>query len=392
MKFCPEKFVRSRKGILIILLLVLASIILGYVHGSFYPVSLPNSLQCKDGESLIGYRGEEVEIVVRMVNSTHPIVGELTLFYDQPNGLVIGDAFTNSSGHAVLHWGVPSDYNLGATIIKAYCPQRPDTIPVYVNLLIKSRTSFGNLTYPTIAYPREYLVIEVNLLDNNNCSIPSQIVRLYDSQNTCLNSSVTDIFGHCTLFWQVPQSITLGQGSFRIKFEGSEVYDPVESGFNVTFVPPPSKIVLIALNATQVKPNEPIRITVKINSSDPLFSVRINGYELQRVGGDTWTGIITAHSSPGKYMLTVTVYYNGVQCANDSSTYYIVGGEASELPATSLLLLLLIFSRDNSFGERFVFIAPISGLAVACAFIAWKRRERHPDFATDYTGSGEYSP
>lgn len=381
MKFCPEKFVGSRKGILIILLLVLVLIILGCAHGSFYPVSLTNSLQCKDGESLIGYRGEEVEIVVRMVNSTHPIVGELTLFYDQPNGLVIGDAFTNSSGHAVLHWGIPPDYNLGATIIKAYCPQRPDTIPVYVNLLIKSRTSFGNLTYPTIAYPREYLVIEVNLLDNNNCSIPNQIVRLYDSQNTSLNSSITDTFGHSILFWQIPQNITLGQNSFRIKFEGSMIYDSVESGFNVTFVPPAAEIVSITLNATQVKPNEPICITVKINSSDPLFSVRINEYELQKAGENTWIGIVNAHSSPGKHILTVTVYYNGVQCAKDSSTYYMVERESLEFPAS----LLLLFSKDNSFGERFIFFAPISALAMVSAFIAWKRRDRHPDFSRDYT-------
>ncbi|MGQ9722483.1 MAG: hypothetical protein ACUVXA_14315 [Candidatus Jordarchaeum sp.] len=195
-------------------------------------------LSGKDEDFRICYRGEYTIITVRMQNSTDPIIGELTLFHDELNSLLIGGAYTNSSGYAVLNWSIRDDYNLGLTTIKATCPNRPDTVPVYTDLLIKAGTFFENLTYPPEAFPGEYLTVEADLRDNINNSISDQQVHLIDQQNISLTESPTDVQGHCILSWLIPYDFIPGLYSFRIVFEGNPIYASTKEEFNVTILPP----------------------------------------------------------------------------------------------------------------------------------------------------------
>ena len=236
----------------------------------------------KDGIGQVCYRGENTTITVRMVNSTDPIVGELTLFYDEYNGLLIGGEYTNSSGYAVLHWSVPEDYHLGQTTIKASCPNRPDAIPVYTDLFIKSKTNFENLTYPLSVYPGEKLVVEAILVDNNNSSIPNQRVYLKDYQNDSLNESFTDTLGRFSLSWEVPLDTPVGPWRFRVRFEENQSYASTEAEIIVNISPPPIMVKSITLNGTRVAPNTPILVTVEVSEDNPLISVRINDYQLKR--------------------------------------------------------------------------------------------------------------
>lgn len=337
----------------------------------------------KDGIGQVCYRGENTTITVRMVNSTDPIVGELTLFYDEYNGLLIGGGYTNSSGYAVLHWGVPEDYHLGQTTIKASCPNRPDAIPVYADLFIKSKTNFENLTYPLSVYPGEKLVVEAILVDNNNSSIPNQRVYLKDYQNDSLNESFTDTLGRFSLSWEVPLDTPVGPWRFRVRFEENQSYASTEAEIIVNISPPPIMVKSITLNATRVEPNTPILVTVEVSEDNPLISVRINDYQLEKVGRTIWRGIIEASSQPGKYTLSVIIYYNGTTYVNGSNTCYIVEGEAQSFPAGVFLLFLTVENTD--FTTELIVLAPVSAVAVVSAAITWKGRKRQPIFSRDYT-------
>jgi hypothetical protein len=360
-----------------------------YQHSICYtPNFLTGSVWSKDENPQICYRGEDTVITVRMLNSSGPIVGESTYFYDQLSELLIAIKITNSSGYAVLEWAIPPDYPLGETTIIAKCRNRPDAIPVYTDILVKARTVFENLTHPTSVYTRDKLVVEVNLRDNNNSTIPNQQVQLYNYQNVSLNESTTDMFGHCILSWEIPLDMAPGLYSFKIKFEGTPIYGSTESEFNVTILSLPLEIVSIALNSTRVKPNTPILVNVEINYDDPLVSVKINDYFLEKAEGNTWKGTINSPSIPGKYSLNVIVYYNGTQRINDSSTYYIVEEEALDLSAATFLLFSLgsLFSTKNdSHTLAITILSPISAIAIISATMAWKKKKQQPRFSRDYT-------
>nr|MDO8079121.1 hypothetical protein [Candidatus Freyarchaeota archaeon] len=350
----------------------------------------------KDENPQVCYRGEDTIITVRMLNSSDPIIGEQTFFYDQSNDMLIGIELTNSSGYAVLDWGIPHDYPLGLTTIRAICPNRPDAIPVYTDLFVKAKTVFENLTYPTSVYTGEYLVVEVDLLDNSNNTISNQQVHLYDYQNTNLTQSTTDTFGHCVLSCEIPTDMVPGLYSFKVKFEDAQLYNSTEREFNVTVLSQALEIVSITLNSTRVKPNTPILVNVEINRYDALISVKINDSLLEKTEGNSWEGTINSPSMPGKYLLNVIVYYNGTQRINDSSTYYIVEGEALDFSAGTLFFIvdLLLFSIENdSLTNEIILLSPVSALAIISAAIAWKKKKRQPSFSRDYTleGSSNFS-
>ncbi|MGQ9722617.1 MAG: hypothetical protein ACUVXA_14995 [Candidatus Jordarchaeum sp.] len=368
--------------ILSFITLILVLMLIICQHQICYTTNLFNSSLSKDGDLQIAYRGENTIITVRMLNSSDPIIGELTLFYDQLNDILIGGEFTNSSGYAVLDWSIPPDYPLGQTCIRAYCPNRPDAI-IDVDLLIKSKTVFENLTHPTSAHPEEYLLVGVNLMDNNNNSIPDQQVNLYDYQNTSIAESITNTFGYCNLSWEIPYDMVLGIYTFEIRFEGNELYDPVESEFNVTIIGSSLEIISINLNATVVKPNTPISVTVEITDDNPLILVKINGVMLEKADGTTWRATIIAPSDPGKYFLNVIVYYNETPCVNNSDTYFIVKGETLDLSKGAFLLFLN--NDESTLGRNLTFLYPISALAIISAIVAWKKKKRHPSFSRDYT-------
>ncbi|MFB0562399.1 MAG: hypothetical protein ACETWM_14435, partial [Candidatus Lokiarchaeia archaeon] len=251
-----------------------------------------------------------------MLNSTDPIIGELTLFYDESNGILIGGEFTNSSGYAVLNWGIPPDYNLGPTIIKATCPNRPDAIPVYTDLLIKSKTAFENLTYPELIHPEEYLVVEADLRDNINGSLPDQSVYLYDYQNSSLAESTTDMLGHCTLSWTVPSDMVPGLYRFKIKFEGGQLYESTEDGFNVTI-----KGITFFENLTHLESAYPeeclvVEVDLRDNNYSPLSGQIIYLYNYQNtslnesitdaLGHCMLSWMIPSDTAPGLYSFRVS--------------------------------------------------------------------------------------
>ncbi|MEX2724338.1 MAG: hypothetical protein Q6367_010630, partial [Candidatus Freyarchaeota archaeon] len=271
--------------ILVLIVVITSTLYLTPQISHFYSFPTPQSFNDKDYQ--ICYRGEPVTLIALMQNETHPIVGELAEFKDIANGQMIGFAYTNSSGHAVLEWGIPNNYTLGLTVINVSCPSRPDAIPVYIDLLIKARTTFVNLTYTTSAYPGEILIVEADLKDNINNTLPDQQIHLLDHQNVSLNVSATDLFGHCVLSWLVPSGLTPGVYDFYLRFEGNQTYGSAESVFNVTVLPRYLD-VSVTLNATFVKPNEPIYVVVEVSSSDPLVSVRIDGFLLEKAGATSW--------------------------------------------------------------------------------------------------------
>ncbi len=385
MKLHYKKIINNKKmgRILPLLIFILIFMLVLYQYNTWNTTSYPNGLLSKDSDSQICYRGENTIITVRMLNSTDPIIGELTLFYDQTNGLLIGGEYTNSSGYAVLNWSIPPDYPLGLTNISASCPNRPDAIPVYVDLLIKSKTFCENLTYPVSAYPEEYLVVEVDLRDNNNDSISNQQINLYDYQNTSLAASITNESGHCTLSWEIPFDIVPGLYRFEIKFEGNQLYSPAENEFNVTILTTSIEIISINLNTTRVKPNMPILVTVEITDDNPLITVKINETQLEKTDGTIWQGTIISPSVPGKYLLNVVAYFNETQYTNDSSTYFIVEGEALDFSAGTFLLFFN--NSDDSLTRELTVLTPISAMAIISAVVAWKKRNRQPSFSRDYT-------
>ena len=368
--------------IILVLILVITFTLCTTPH-IFYFYSFPTHQHLNYKDYQICYRGEPVTLIARIQNETDPIVGELALFYDTTNGMMIGGAYTNSSGYAVLEWGIPNNHSLGLAIINASCPSRPDAIPVYIDLFIKARTNFGNLTHTTSAYPGEILIAEADLRDDANSSLPDQLVCLFNHQNVSLNASATDSSGHCVLSWLVPSGLAPGVYSFYLRFEGNQTYGSAESVFNVTTLPRDLKIVSVILNATFVKPNELIYVVVEISSSDPLVSVRIDGFLLEKASETSWIGAINASSQPGRHVLSVVVYYNGVECINDSATYYV--GEEKELGAPLWPLLLLLTNGQEFLSGGLTVIVPLSLMAIFSAGLALKRRNRQPGFSRDYT-------
>ncbi|MEM3563388.1 MAG: hypothetical protein QXR19_09175 [Candidatus Jordarchaeaceae archaeon] len=474
---------KSSISAIILVLIVVITCTLCTTPQIFYLYSFPTHQSLNDKDYQICYRGEPVTLIALMQNETHPIVGELAEFKDIGNGQMIGAAYTNSSGHAVLEWGIPNNYTLGLTVINVSCPSRPDAIPVYIDLLIKARTTFVNLTHTTSAYPGEILIVEADLKDNINNTLPDQQIHLLDHQNVSLNVSVTDLFGHCVLSWLVPSGLTPGVYGFCLRFEGNQTYGSAESVFNVTVLAPretffvnlvfpagvypggwlvveadlmdaansslsgqlvylfdhqnvslnvsvadlfghcvlswlvPSGLtpgvygfylrfegnqtygsaesvfnvtvlpryldVSVTLNATFVKPNEPIYVVVEVSSSDPLVSVRIDGFLLEKAGATSWSGVINASSQLGRHVLSVVVYYNGIECVNSSTTYYV--GEEEELGAPLWPLLLFLTGGQGFLREGLIFIAPFSIMAIISAGLALKRRNRQPGYSRDYT-------
>ncbi|MEM2958463.1 MAG: hypothetical protein QW261_09230 [Candidatus Jordarchaeaceae archaeon] len=371
----------SISAIILVLIVVITCTLCTTPH-IFYLYSFPTHQSLNDKDYQICYRGEPVTLIALMQNETHPIVGELAEFKDIGNGQMIGAADTNSSGHAVLEWGIPNNYTLGLTVINVSCPSRPDAIPVYIDLLIKARTTFVNLTHTTSAYPGEILIVEADLKDNINNTLPDQQIHLLDHQNVSLNVSVTDLFGHCVLSWLVPSGLTPGVYGFCLRFEGNQTYGSAESVFNVTVLPRYLD-VSVTLNATFVKPNEPIYVVVEVSSSDPLVSVRIDGFLLEKAGATSWSGVINASSQLGRHVLSVVVYYNGIECVNSSTTYYV--GEEEELGAPLWPLLLFLTGGQGFLREGLIFIAPFSIMAIISAGLALKRRNRQPGYSRDYT-------
>lgn len=354
-----------------------------YQNNICYPSNFSTGSLSKS-QPLICYRGEYVTVTVRIMNSSgDPLTGVITYFDDLTNNLSIGGEYTNSSGYAVLNWGIAQNCPLGLTTIKASCPSRPDAIPVYTDLLIKARTTFVNLTYQMSAYSGEYLVVEADLKDNIYNSISNQQVQLCDYQNNNLTESTTDAFGHCKLSWMIPPGTAIGQLSFYLEFGGTQLYGSTESEFNVSIISPSIEIVSIALNATRVEPNTPILVNIELNYSDPLVLVFINdSFPLENAAGNNWTGTINAPLISGKYALNVLVFYNGTQCINDSSTYYTVEKETSGFSALTLLPFL---SEGDSLTSKIAILTPVSALSIISAVMAWKKRNRQPSFSRDYT-------
>jgi hypothetical protein len=475
---------KSSISAIILVLVVVITFTLCTTPHIFYFYSFPTHQHLNYKDYQICYRGEPVTLIARIQNETDPIVGELAFFYDTTNGMMIGGAYTNSSGYAVLEWGIPNNHSLGLAIINASCPSRPDAIPVYIDLLIKARTNFGNITHTTSAYPGEILIVEADLRDDANSSLPGQLVCLFNYQNVSLNASATDSFGHCVLSWLVPsglapgvysfylrfegnqtygsaeslfnvsilapsetffvnlvfstavysgewlvveadlrddansslpgqlvclfnyQNVSLnasatdsfghcvlswlvpsglapGVYSFYLRFEGNQTYGSAESLFNVTILPRDLEIVSVILNATFVKPNELIYVVVEISSSDPLVSVRVDGFLLEKASETSWIGAINASSQPGRHVLSVVVYFNGVECINDSATYYV--GEEKELGAPLWPLLLLLTNGQGFLSGGLTVIVPFSLMAIFSAGLALRRRNRQPGFSRDYT-------
>ncbi|MEX2705250.1 MAG: hypothetical protein Q6352_008315, partial [Candidatus Freyrarchaeum guaymaensis] len=315
MKIYYQKIIHNKKarGILLITsVLILVLMFTLYHQNNFYCTpQFTTGFSSKDGNFQICYRGEYTIITVRMLNSTDPITGELTLFYDESNGLLIGGEFTNSSGYAVLNWSIPPDYNLGPTIIKATCPDRPDATPVYTDLLIKSKTTFENLTYPPSVHPKECLVIEADLRDNINRPLPNQSVYLYDYQNNSVNESTTDMLGHCTLSWMVPSNMVPGLCKFNIKFEGDQLYESTENEFNVTI-----KGKAFFENLTHPASAYPeeclvVEVDLRDNNYSPLSNQSVYLYDCQNsslavsttdlVGHCTLSWMIPSDTAPGIY-------------------------------------------------------------------------------------------
>jgi hypothetical protein len=341
-------------------------------------------------DSQIAYRGEYTTLTARMLNSSgYPIVNETVYFDDLTHNLSIGEGYTNSSGYAFLNWGITPQHPLGVIIIRASCPNVSDEIPVYIELLIKARTFFENLTYTNSLYAGECLVVEVDLVDNNNVSISNKQVYLCDYQSVNLNESTTDTFGHCKLFWKVPLSTAPREYIFKVKFEGDQLYGSTEREFSVKINSPPIifpsiKIVSINLNTTRVKPNTPILVSVELNYSDPFTLVLVNNdCLLANLEGNIWRGTIKTPSEPGKYVINVFVFYNGTQLINDSSTYYTVEEEILDFSAVTFLPFLNI--RENSLISKIIILSPLCALSIISAVIVWKKKSRQPSFSKDYT-------
>jgi hypothetical protein len=151
----------------------------------------------------------------------------------------------------------------------------------------------------------------------------------------------------------------------------------------VTILPRDLEIVSVILNATFVKPNELIYVVVEISSSDPLVSVRVDGFLLEKASETSWIGAINASSQPGRHVLSVVVYFNGVECINDSATYYV--GEEKELGAPLWPLLLLLTNGQGFLSGGLTVIVPFSLMAIFSAGLALRRRNRQPGFSRDYT-------
>ncbi|MHA1603268.1 MAG: hypothetical protein ACTSWF_01270 [Candidatus Freyarchaeota archaeon] len=83
-------------------------------------------------------------------------------------------------------------------------------------------------------------------------------------------------------------------------FEENQSYASTEAEIIVNISPPPIRVKSITLNATRVAPNTPILVTVEVSEDNPLISVKINDYKLEKVGRTIWRGIIEAPSQPGK--------------------------------------------------------------------------------------------
>jgi 5-hydroxyisourate hydrolase-like protein (transthyretin family) len=272
-----EKLIPKGKTlkVLILSVLLLVLIFAQYPRNNscYVPFFSTGSLNGSKGFQVC-YRGGDVLITVRMMNSTSPITGELTLFYDASNGIMIGGAYTDSNGYASLNWSIPSDYNLGPAVINASCPDRGDAIPVYVDLMIEATTQFENLTYPASAYAGENLTVEAALTDNLNNTLPNQQVYLTDQQNNTLNTSTTDNFGCCSLLWMIPANFTPGTYTFQIVFEGDQLYGPAEEEFNVSIQPPPQTPTLFEnlTYPTSVYPGGCLTVEANLtdNCSNPL--------------------------------------------------------------------------------------------------------------------------
>lgn len=394
MRFRYEKLVLSKKGRAILVISVLVLVVFMSIlcqHNNFYTVNFLMGSLGENKDVQIAYRGEYTILTARMLNSSgYPIINELVIFEDLTRNLSIGGNYTNASGYAVLNWSITAQHPLGIIIIRATCPNVSYEIPVDIELLIKARTVFDNLTYTSSLYAGQELVVEVDLLDNNNSSISNKQVYLCDYQNVNLNESITDTFGHCKLFWRVPISIAPGQYVFKVKFEGDQLYDSTEKEFNVTIASqptiPPIKIVSINLNSTRVKPNTLILVSVELNYSDPFTLVRVNNdCLLVNLEGNIWKGTINTPLEPGKYTINVFVFYNGTPLINDSSTYYIVEEETVDFPAVTLLPFLS--NGESSFNRNisFAIFPPLSALSIILAVIAWKNKRRQPRFSKDYT-------
>jgi 5-hydroxyisourate hydrolase-like protein (transthyretin family) len=492
-----EKLIPKGKAlkVLILSILLLVIIFASYSRGnSFYtPVFSTGSLNGSKGFQVC-YRGGDVLITVRMMNSTSPIAGELTLFYDASSGIMIGGAYTDSNGYATLDWSIPSDYPLGPAVINASCPERGDAIPVYVDLMIEATTNFENFTYPTSTYAGENLTVEAALTDNLNNTLPNQQVYLTDQQNNTLNTSTTDNIGCCSLLWTVPNNFTPGTYTFQIVFEGDQLYGPSEEEFNVSIQPPPQTptlfenltyptsaytgenltveadltdncsnplpdqqvyltdqqnntlntsttdnigccsllwtvpnnftpgtytfqivfegdqlygpseekfnvtvlpffgILSVTLNATAVEPGASISVVVEVNSNDSLVSVSADGFPLETSGGGTWSGVVEASSQPGRYAVSVVLYYNGTQCANDSSACYVVEQQQGSSGFSALAALLLMGMSGGSQTGGVVLLAPLSAVSLFSAAMIWRRRSRQPSLSRDYTMDAGSSP
>ena len=82
---------KARSFLLITSVLILILTFTLYHQNNFcYTSNFLTGLSSKNEDFQICYRGENTIITVRMLNSTDPIIGELTLFYDESNGLLIG--------------------------------------------------------------------------------------------------------------------------------------------------------------------------------------------------------------------------------------------------------------------------------------------------------------
>ena len=375
---------RGRMLGLFLALLVLLILPLTVSYSLLPPFLLPTPPAHPRAGEPVYYRGEVAVLTVRMTTSQGvPVPDELTLFLDEGNDLLIGGAYTNASGYAVLEWSIPSDYHMGLITIKAYCPNNSDAVPVYLNLIVKSSAPLENLPHPSALSPGEALTVWAVLLDNLGAPVSNASLELRDAQNNTLSSATTDSQGNCSLSWLVPFNASLGVYTFRVVFTGTESYGPVEEAFSVTVSNSPgdARIVSVFLNVTRVRPGENVLVVVNTTVVGSSVSVLVNGVELTLVDGATWMGVIKAPSTPGEYTLSVVLICDGEEQDNYSSTL-IVEAETQSFPAGVLLAPLLSQQTPDN-----MLVPLVLGVSIAfgSAFVAWRKAPRQPRFSRDYT-------
>ncbi|MEA1894565.1 MAG: NosD domain-containing protein [Euryarchaeota archaeon] len=153
----------------------------------------------------------------------------------------------------------------------------------------------------------------------------------FDSDTPTFSCNRTDLF---TDF-----STATGQGNRTTAYTDSGVYyvdfgvsDGWGSTSNYTMTimvngTAPPVIHSVLLDLTRVAPNGSISVTVNVSAESGMASVTADGVLLEDAGNDTWTGMITAASTPGTYDVTVVATDaspNGNNVTDDSATYTVI--------------------------------------------------------------------